>query len=176
MPTDRIIYTAVFLILSLTSYTQNPKSLQPDNGFSIFHFGDTPEKYGESIKYLAVSDSMIKYCYVANDSAVKKIDTIYFDNILLNFNLNNKLESFVYSIIRGNNSHSFVKSTKQLFENLTKYFIVLYGDNYADISNDENGIPGFEWKLNKMKIKISMYSGANNAWRRIDVFFCEIKV
>lgn len=158
----------MFIVISASA--QNLQKLADDNGYGGYYFGDSLGKYESKLKFIGSHDVYNAYEFINKDQANLMIDTIKCYNVGLYFNSIKKLQYFHYTIFLSNNKTDFIEISNNKFASLKKYFILLYGNEFTDLTSNKN-MPYFKWQSEHVTLEMGLASSEKNNWRRIDIIF-----
>lgn len=164
----QLIIVCLLVVNPVLLIAQNTIELVNDNGFRIFHFGDSVEQYGANICVWVPVENIDRYKYCGNDTSMFKINDIRFDDVILCFNKENRLFliTFTLYISQKNSLMEFKKLQGVLYEKISSYLVVLYGKEYK--TNDSGSQI---WTMDNMIISLNVFGGGNYYWCRFDINF-----
>lgn len=166
------IVSFLFVILSypINIYSQISDSPIHDDGFRIFHLGDSVEKYGDDACLWFPVENIVRYKYCGKDSASYCIAGVCFNDIIMSFNSNYEMISFTYSLYYADtNSGVLRKKAKDSFNKALDYLISLYGKDYERVHEDI--LTKIIWVNKNTKIFLIQRLPANSYWWSLTIHF-----
>lgn len=106
-----LLVSFLFVILSypIKHYSQTSNSSIHDDGFRIFHLGDSVEQYVDDACLWFPVENVVRYKYCGKDSYSYCIGDVCFNDIIMSFNSNNEMISFNYTLFYANKNSGDLK-------------------------------------------------------------------
>ena len=146
--------TALFLLISFSSFAQDLNFLDSKNGYKKFNFGKSPEEISE-IKKVTWNEkdntnNSLWYEYVGNDitsffnSDIRSIDLHFF-----------KKKLFLINISLGELTENF---SLQEFEEIKNQLSAIFGNEFYNMRKEQDIVEGYIWLGEKVKLELSLYN------------------
>ncbi len=166
-----IVFLFMLIANPVLLVAQNANESVNDNGFRIFHFGDSVEQYGTDVCVWFPVENIVRYKYCGNDTSICKIGDIRFDDVVLCFNKENRLFLINISLYKSQKTtlKEFKKLQGVLYERMSAYLDSLYGKEYREYKDNEGASQ--IWAMHNMIISLKMFGGGNNYWCRFGISF-----
>lgn len=171
----KILFNAsiIILIFAPVILTAQKKDLsKSENGFRVFHFGDSVEQYGKNVCEWFPVENIDRYKYCGADSSVYFMNKIRFDNVVLCFNSKKQLFKIGYGLLITDKTilKDYKKEIEAIQSAILNYLNGLYGKSIKKDSADDRG-SFLEWKYGKTVVSFYVLGGKETYWCRFDVYF-----
>jgi len=163
----------VFLLLISVSILGNAQSLEKlkdDNGFSIFHFGDSVDVYDSNMILMRDMKAKTLFNYSGHDSTVYFLADLYVDGIFLVFDGSDKLIEFTFFKFYSSKYEGYIEWSEDEFNAMLSYFQFLYGE-----ANEQQLQFSHEWRIDDYQLDLHIVSDIDNTWRRVEAVFSKRK-
>ena len=164
----------ILLFASITLTAQKKELPKSENGFRIFHFGDSVEQYGKNACVWFPVENTDRYKYCGADTSLYFVNKIRFDNIVLCFNSKNRLIKISYGLYISNKTtvKEYHKKIETIKCAVLDYLNEQYGTCTKRESSDAMG-PMVEWKWGNGKTAVSFHisGGKTTYWSSFGIHF-----
>ncbi|PLW93148.1 MAG: hypothetical protein C0592_07120 [Marinilabiliales bacterium] len=168
MRKNKVLYSIIisFICFSNSAVSQNIEKLKTDNGFSIFHFGDSLDVYDSDMTLIMDMKTKTMFNYSGHDSIVYFLADLYVDGIFLLFDQSEKLVEFTYYKYYSSEHDGYIEWSEDEFDAMLKYFEFLYGN-----ATEHKYKFSYKWQIDEYQLDLHIVSGAEDDWRRVEAVF-----
>ena len=152
--------------VSLSVRAQNIDKLRDDNGFSVFHFGDSVNVYDSDMTLMRDMKTKTLFNYSGHDSTVFFLADLYVDGIFLVFDGSDKLVEFTFFKFYSSKYEGYIEWSEDEFNAMLSYFQFLYGE-----ANEKQLKFSHKWRIDDYQLDLHIVSDIDNTWRRVEAVF-----